>query len=205
MTTNPWIWVGAICTIAIFTYLWRENPLYRLAEHVLVGVSVGYSICIIWFNALYPRWWVPLVHDNKYVLIIPTFMAIFMLFRFSKKYGWISFWPLAFIIGFAGYAIPTTIDADMLIQVQATVNVPLSGNWFSVFSSLIIFIGTLACLIYFYFSFPHTGVVGKISKFGSMLLMISFGASFGYTVMARISLVLGRIMFLLRDWLGLVT
>ena len=34
--------------------------------------------------------------------------------------------------------------------------------------------------------------------------MISFGASFGYTVMARVSLLLGRFQFLLGDWLHLV-
>ena len=34
--------------------------------------------------------------------------------------------------------------------------------------------------------------------------MIAFGASFGYTVMARVSLLIGRIQFLLHDWLGVI-
>jgi hypothetical protein len=34
--------------------------------------------------------------------------------------------------------------------------------------------------------------------------MVTFGASFGYTVMARISLLTGRVQYLLRDWLGLI-
>ena len=33
------------------------------------------------------------------------------------------------------------------------------------------------------------------------MLMIGFGASFGYTVMARLSLLIGRALFLLQDWL----
>jgi hypothetical protein len=36
---------------------------------------------------------------------------------------------------------------------------------------------------------------------GVWFLMIAFGASFGYTVMARVSLLIARVQFLLRDWL----
>lgn len=204
MSRDPWVWTGAILTIAIFSYLWKENPLYRFAEHVFIGISVGYGICIAWFNVLEPKLYTPLFKEGKLLLIIPFCMAILMLFRFSRKHGWISFWPLAFMIGFAGYGIPAIIDAAMLKQLQATINVPLTGGFWTVVSSLIILLGTLSCLIYFYFSFPHKGAVGKVAIFGSMLLMISFGASFGFTVMARISLLIGRMQFLLRDWLGVV-
>ena len=39
---------------------------------------------------------------------------------------------------------------------------------------------------------------------GDMVLMVSFGASFGYTIMARVSLLIGRVTFLLDDWLHLM-
>jgi len=35
-------------------------------------------------------------------------------------------------------------------------------------------------------------------------LMITFGAGFGYTVMARISLLVGRFRFLFSDWIHMV-
>ncbi|MBF0365432.1 MAG: hypothetical protein HQK50_07660 [Oligoflexia bacterium] len=204
MSTNPWIWIGAILTLLVFSYLWKENPFYRLAEHVFVGISVGYLVCITWFNVLKPKLFNPLIIDHEYILIIPFIISILMLFRFSSKHGWISFWPLAFLIGFSGYAIPASIDANMLKQIQATVNVSFGNDFMSILNATIILVGTLSCLIYFYFSIPHQGVIGRVAKFGSMLLMISFGASFGFTVMARISLLIGRILFLLRDWLGVV-
>ena len=59
-------------------------------------------------------------------------------------------------------------------------------------------------LIYFFFSLEHKGVIGGISKIGVWFLMIAFGASFGFTVMARMSLLIGRIQFLIRDWLGII-
>ena len=42
-----------------------------------------------------------------------------------------------------------------------------------------------------------------VARAGIYLLMISFGASFGYTVMGRLSLLIGRVRFLLFDWLVL--
>ena len=43
------------------------------------------------------------------------------------------------------------------------------------------------------------------NRIGIVFLMVGFGASFGYTVMGRISLLVGRITFLFRDWLGLIS
>ena len=68
----------------------------------------------------------------------------------------------------------------------------------------LIVIGVVATLIYFYFSKPHTGVLGGVATVGIWFIMVSFGAHFGYTVMARVSLLIGRVQFLVIDWLRLV-
>ena len=57
---------------------------------------------------------------------------------------------------------------------------------------MIILIGVISGLIYFFFSKEHKGVIGKISRIGIYFLMIKFGASFGFAVMGRISLLIGR-------------
>ncbi|MGH9879343.1 MAG: hypothetical protein ACRD5H_17065, partial [Nitrososphaerales archaeon] len=58
----------------------------------------------------------------------------------------------------------------------------------------------VSALIYFYFSKAHTGVFGATAKLGIWTLMLGFGASFGFTVMARISLFINRIQFLDNNW-----
>jgi LPXTG-motif cell wall-anchored protein len=73
----------------------------------------------------------------------------------------------------------------------------LINNWLLV-------IGLLTTLTFFFFSKEHKGALGGTAKVGINFLMVSFGASYGYTVMARISLLIGRVMFLLRDWLGIM-
>ena len=67
--------------------------------------------------------------------------------------------------------------------------------------NLPILVGVLASLTYFFFSKPHKGFIGVSARLGVFFLMAAFGASFGYTVMARISLFIGRVQFLLTDWL----
>jgi len=59
----------------------------------------------------------------------------------------------------------------------------------------------VSALVYFYFSKEHTGVVGGVARLGIWFLMVSFGAAFGFTVMARISLLIGRMEFLINDWI----
>jgi hypothetical protein len=71
-----------------------------------------------------------------------------------------------------------------------------------VFLTIIVVVGVLSTLIYFYFSKEHTGVLGVTAKVGIWFIMISFGAHFGYTVMGRVSLLIGRVQFLIDDWIG---
>jgi hypothetical protein len=71
-------------------------------------------------------------------------------------------------------------------------------------NNFLILLGVVSVLIYFFFSLEHKGVIGGVSKIGVWFLMIAFGASFGFTVMARMSLLIGRIQFLIRDWLGII-
>ena len=98
------------------------------------------------------------------------------------------------------------IHADFLSQIRNSI-IPLavfengSFMFWDSFLNLILIIGVLTALVYFFFSIEHKGLVGKTARVGIWFLMISFGASFGYTVMARLSLLIGRTQFLLDDWL----
>ena len=40
------IWVAAFFTLAIFSFLYRDNPAYKVAEAVVVGVSAAYWITL---------------------------------------------------------------------------------------------------------------------------------------------------------------
>ncbi len=102
--------------------------------------------------------------------------------------------------GYAGMAIPSVIAGNFLPQIIATMG-PIGPDWVAAINQLVLLIGVFSTLIFFFFSLEHVGTVGKISRVGVFFLMVSFGASFGYTVMARVSLLIGRIQFLIHDWI----
>mgnify|MGYP006982494121 FL=1 len=72
------------------------------------------------------------------------------------------------------------------------------------FLNLILIIGVLTAIVYFFFSIEHKGLVGKTARVGIWFLMITFGAAFGYTVMGRIALLAIRLEFLFDDWLWII-
>lgn len=206
--TDIGILVSALFTLAIYSFLYRENPLYRLAEHLVVGVSMGYSIAITYTRVIGPRLIEPLAAGDGWVLLIPGILGLLYITRFFPKIAWLSRYPIAFVFGTSmGVGFPLTMKAMIMRQVEATIlpiHVPgmpadiVAGN-------AVLVLGTLAALIYFFFSKPHRGLFfGTGSKLGIWVIMIGFGATFGFTVMGRISLLIGRIQFLLGDWLGVI-
>jgi len=99
-----------------------------------------------------------------------------------------------------GYRIKTT---GTLLEADLNTAYPL--DWKGLLYGFIIAVMVLAILIYFFFSTEHTGVVGVSATLGIYFLMICFGSSFGFTIMARISLLIGRISFLIGDFWNTLT
>jgi hypothetical protein len=196
MSETIGIWIAAGLTLCVFSFLYKDNPFYRFAEHLYVGVSVGYTIAQAWYQTVVKLVWYPIKQDGDFTVFIPAFIGLLMFSRFVPKYRWLIRWPLAFMIGVsAGASIPRVMQSMIFKQMEATIQ-PLAS-----INLIIIALGLLFTLIYFYFSVEHKGPVGVASKIGIFFLMVSFGAAFGYTVMARISLLIGRAYFLLHDWL----
>ena len=81
---------------------------------------------------------------------------------------------------------------------------PLIDNGGFNFEALVVIVGLLSTLAYFYFSREHKGAMGIAANVGTYFLMIFFGATFGYTVRSRMSTFIGRIDFLLTDFLRIL-
>ena len=147
------------------------------------------------------------------MLWVGAALGFLMLLRLVPRIGWISRWPLAFIVGAtSGLWLMNYLASNIMVQVQATIQPLFStsyasgpdAGWGAIVGSLVIVVGTFTGLVYFYFSKEHKGAFGATARVGIFFIMITFGASFGYTVMSRMSLLIGRIDFLLGDWLGLI-
>ncbi len=225
---------AAFLTLAVMSFLYRDNPFYKFAEHLYVGVSAAYAMSLGFWTTivgnLFPRiseglcnWFEVPYTEFEWHFLIPPALGIILLMRLSPKGGWISRWALAFIVGTtAGLNLPRFLRSDFIEQISATF-LPLLVNWHgigdffsnlslsasgqlvSILTNVVIVVGVFCGIVYFFFSKEHKGAFGAASRFGIWILMITFGASFGYTVMGRISLLVGRLTFLGHDWLGLIT
>jgi hypothetical protein len=225
--TMFWMTVAAFLTFCIFSFLYRDNPFYRFAEHLIVGISAGYWIAILYHTSLTDLWIDPLFASVTafgnpegsvagkigmlIVNLIPGAIGILMFSRFFKKTSWISRWPIAYYLGVsAGVALPLYLQGFVIRQVAANMIDPRSiagmifagggaAGFFQGIGEVIIITGSICGLAYFYFSAEHKGIFGGAAKLGIWILMIGFGATFGYTVMARISLLIGRLNYLI-EW-----
>jgi len=205
MLTTIGIWIAAFLTLSIYSFLYKDNPFYKAAEHIFVGVSAGYWTVYLWFNYALPNLFLPLFRDGNLWYIIPVVVGFMMFAPLIPKVSWLVRIPLTFTMGISmSLFILQIVQGDLLPQLQATF-LPLTGiPPFQVFSNILIILGVIFTLIYFYFSKPHKGALGVAAKIGIWFMMVSFGAHFGYTVMARISLLIGRVFFLLHDWLRII-
>ncbi len=200
------ILIAGALTLMMYSFLYRDNIFYKFGEHLYVGVSVGYLVNIEWWNVLRPMFVIPFFYQRDYILIIPAVLGCMMLARFIREVAWLSRTPMAFIIGIgAGLAIPAILSANILEQLYSTIiqlwTTPVAPGgfawWWDTFSLWLVFLGVLSVLFYFYFSIEHKGLVGRLGTVGIWFIMVSFGAAFGYTVMARVSLLIGRVQFLI--------
>ncbi len=55
------VWIAALLTLCVFSFLWRDNPLYKFAEHLFVGVSAGYYLVLNFWTVIHANLWEPLV------------------------------------------------------------------------------------------------------------------------------------------------
>ncbi len=216
------LWVAGLLTLAIFSFLYKDNPVYKLAEHIFVGVAAGWTVAYTYWSAFVPNLWTPLydLWSGKpaegeavwsWLLLIPAALGLLFFTRFTEKWAWMSRWSIAFLVGtYAGVNLTGIFQTNLILQAKATfVNLNpatfpegVDGLEQVFLVNLPILIGVMACLAYFFFSKPHTGFIGVTARGGIFFLMAAFGASFGYTVMARISLFIGRMQYVFAEWLG---
>ena len=232
-TDSIGIWIAALLTLAILSFLVRDNPAYKVAESVLIGASAAYWMVDATWSTLVPsllgnlapdftrQWIMPGLPVSETpgtdfaLALVPLALGIMLLWRLAPRGAWIAVWPLALVIGtFAGMRLIGHIESDLVAQVESSMRplVVMHPRAYganpgidvgATILSLVGIVGVLTVLVYFFFSLEHRGLVGKTARVGIWYLMITFGAAFGLTVMGRITLLSARFEFLFKDWLGI--
>ena len=195
-----WTTAAAFLTFCIFSFLYKDNPFYKFAEHLVVGVSAGYFTMLLYFEGFMPKLYDPVFNQGKIYYLIPGILGVLMWTRFTKKWSWVSRYPIAATIGIGtGVSIPLEMQTKVVQQLRASMTA-ISFNDSTGINSLLVAIGVFCALVYFFFSKEHKGIFGGVAKIGIWILMIGFGTGFGLTVMGRVSLLIDRVKFLAETW-----
>jgi len=194
------IWIGAILTLGILSFLYKDNPFYKLSEAIFLGISAGYWFVSLFWQNLVPKLFDNLgitkllglneedgaiqavfVHgqyDERIWYFIAGILGIMMLLRLVPKVGWISRWPLAFVVGTtSGVYLTRYLASNAMAQINNSlkdfivIGQPDFFSWTN-FNYLLILLGVITGLTYFYFSKEHKGITGGAAKIGIYFLMI---------------------------------
>lgn len=229
MHLDPSFWsmltilTGGVGTLAIFSFLIKENFIYRVFEHLFIGISAGLGIVISVKNFLWPKILVPLFgldivaypdgtfshpYSPYYLLYIPPMLfGLLYYFIYSRRYSWLARLVIGFSLGMSGGIAFKGFFNEMMPQLIGSfkplfVFVEGSFDWHESLRNVIFVLTLLAVMYYFFFSFKsESQALKKFSAAGRLLMMVSFGAFFGSTVMARMALLVERVQFLISEWL----
>lgn len=206
--------LGALCTLGIYSVLYRENRFFRFFEHLFIGLATGYTIYTTWNDALKPRWWDPMTDEGRWWLAFLLPGGLLFYFVYSRRHAWMSRLIFGLFFGFAAGQAFQSYAAIYFPLIRSAMNIPLwntpeakePGAYAftpisAALNNVLYLVIVVAVMTYFFFSFEqkNRAVLG-LSRFGRYILMFAFGAIFGSTIMARMSLLIGRLYFLIHDF-----
>jgi hypothetical protein len=220
-------WVAIILTLFVFSYLLGDNVLYRLAEHIFVGVAVGYAVVVAFHNVLIPKLFSPTIDavqaldgGRLALLLTSLLLGLLLLTKFSRRAGfipWLGSFSLATLLGVgAALAIGGALLGTLLPQSLATAEIAQYvepyGPALGLFSGIVVLAGTIGVLLHFYFGAGEEGhlaglrnaLVRSWGGLGRWFILVSFAALLAATFLSRLSLLIGRIQFVVDSVRGLI-
>ncbi|HEY7727960.1 MAG TPA: hypothetical protein VID50_05855 [Candidatus Eisenbacteria bacterium] len=204
MTLDPLgVWIAAFLTLAALSFLYKDNPFFRFAESLFAGVSLGYYVGIVLNQTLEPNLFEPMRQDfsQNWDLVVPGLLGFMLYMRYVPRVGWVSRYALSiYVTYYIGVEFTRRIHGEVFPQI-GRVMLPLVRLDLPTLLSAVFVAGVFSVLVYFFFSREQNAVTRPIARLGVWFLMISFGAAFGFTVMGRVALLIGRLNFLLQGWL----
>ncbi len=200
--------IGFVLTLLIFSYLLGDNPLYRLAVHVLVGVGAGYAVLVVTRSVLIP--WVQNLLLNPDAGVggmvagaIPLAIGALLLFKFSPATApWVNL-ATAFMVGVgAAVALVGAVGGTLLPIAGSTGSISLLpreglADWVN---GLIILVGTISSLLYFHFlgvKGPDGGVrrppvLRAVAAIGHGFIVVTLGAIYAGAMLTALAVLTER-------------
>ena len=202
--------IAFLLTIMVLSYLIGDNPFFRVAIHLFIGVAAGYVGAVAWHQVLWPKLFRPIVYGSmveRLLAIIPLLLGILLLAKLSPRAARLGSFPMAYLVGVgAAVAIGGAVTGTILPQTLATIEMFGPGNAGlaeRIFEGSIVLVGAVTTLAYFHFGAkptpagPQRGkLVQALGWVGQFFIAITFGALFAGAYAAAMTALIERIHFL---------
>lgn len=198
--------LGFFFTVALLSYLIGDNPLYRVALHLFIGVSVGYVTLVVIYQAILPRVAAPLQSGSVpaiFLALIPVLLFLFLILRIGQRTAFLGNITIAFMLGVGtAVALGGAVTGTLIPQIRST---SLAGDSLGLLSGLVVVIGTIATLIYFQFWLRGRSSSGDAQRaalmriagqIGQVFLMLTLGVIYGGMILSGIVILSERLMAL---------
>lgn len=197
--------IAVVLTVMVLSRILGDNPLFRVAQYLFVGVSLGLAFVIAYHQVL-----VPAVvgfatgGDTQLVLYgVPLVLGVLLLPRIAprQRLSWLANIPLAIIFGVGtALAVGGAIAGTLVPQILDTAR-PMNGTIAEIVGVVVLALGTVVTLSAFYYTVPREQRGGQVvvsaAVVGHWLLMIAFGFFFASAVQTYMSALIERLQFII--------
>ncbi|HNZ13455.1 MAG TPA: hypothetical protein PKL11_07335 [Anaerolineaceae bacterium] len=213
-----WTLIGFLLTLMVFSYLFGDNPVFRLASYLLVGVGAGYTAVVLIFEVIIPRLGAPLLSGDltRQVLAgVPIILGLLLLTKLSPRLSSLGNVSMAYLVGAgAGAAVGGAIFGTLFQQIGAAI-APFGMDGPNPFGQLLqgvlMVIGAAATLLYFHFSARprpdgaprRSPLIETGAKIGEVFIGLTLGALFAGVMASALTALLERLNFLIQTILNL--
>ncbi len=208
--------IAAILTFMVWSYLLGDNPAFRIAEHLFVGIAVGYAVLVAWFSVMQPALSGSIAPQSPVLAAVPLLLCLLLMTKVRPAWSGVGNIAVAFLVGVgAALAVGGALFGTLGPQVAATASLSLDPADYGdtqpalaspfLWQNLAVLVGTIGTFFYFTFNTQPQGPLGGFretftrfwSGIGRWVIMMMLGALFANTVTSRIALLIGRVQWLL--------
>ncbi len=174
-----------VLTLLVFSRLLGDNPAFRVAQYLFVGVSLGFAFVVVYHQVLLPAVIDSLSSLNHplglIIKLTPWLLGLLLLTRISGRqhWSWLANLPLALLFGVGtAMAVGGALVGTLAPQILATIR-PSGSDIAQILGAVLLVIGVVLTLCYFYFTIPTHTPSGRLvmlgARIGRWLLMLAFG------------------------------
>jgi len=192
------LWTGWVLMLMIYSYpLYKENPVYRFAEHLYIAVMLAVSLTVNFSNVM--RMCITPMMQGDITMIVPLVMGLMIYAMLIPEYRWVSRYPIALLVGAGfGLGIRGSIGPNIQDAIVSTITRPTDGGAMAWINFLYIAVGLVCSVMYFLLTYEHSGAMQMPTRVGRLFIMVALGAYFGNTVLFRFTMLTGRAQFFLQ-------